>query len=366
MPLNALTEIAKLGKRPNVERVGPIGLHCALEEIHLVQMVVDASAVPRLKAAVTMAYPMPRDALFASQSVLRDLVKQALKRDNFSGRGVISSMPQRDTKIFPLNFQVKPGQDEGNAIITAASDRVADDLSAYVMDFLPIRTERRAEDRLGILALAKREKVIAYLEALRKCGLKPLRLEIGPVAIRRLVSSINRSGSYENVVAINFGREASYISVVSGRRLLLDQALNFGEKRLLQDIESALSLETAQIKATVARHGLFPDGVHAEIAATIREIIKPALLELVEEINRTLIYIASQTRGEPVRRIYLLGSLARWSGADRLLNSLIKLDVETIPNPLYYYAQDVHPIAEPRPEIAVATGLALSGIVDNE
>ena len=68
-------------------------------------------------------------------------------------------------------------------------------------------------------------------------------------------------------------------------------------------------------------------------------------------------------------RIYLLGSLARWQGMDRLLSSLIKLDVETIPDPLRAFNRDPKqalPDAPAKPEIALATGLALNGMLEND
>ena len=75
-----------------------------------------------------------------------------------------------------------------------------------------------------------------------------------------------------------------------------------------------------------------------QATATLKEILTPRFMSLVEEINRILIYTASQTRGESVSRIYLLGSLARWPAVDAFLNNLTHLEVETIPNPLAAFA----------------------------
>jgi Tfp pilus assembly PilM family ATPase len=109
-------------------------------------------------------------------------------------------------------------------------------------------------------------------------------------------------------------------------------------------------------------------GFDTDASGTLQQIVKPALLSLADEINRTLIYIASRTRGEPVSRIYLLGSLARWQGMEQLLGSLVKLPVEIIPNPLKPFDNDngkPYGQYEPMPEIAVATGFALSGMQDD-
>jgi Tfp pilus assembly PilM family ATPase len=93
------------------------------------------------------------------------------------------------------------------------------------------------------------------------------------------------------------------------------------------------------------------------------------LLELAEEINRVLVYTASQTHGQSISQIYLMGSLARWKGMDQLLDSLVKLPVKTIPDPLEPFGRKDKSGADskqPRPEIAVATGLALNGMLEND
>ena len=69
--------------------------------------------------------------------------------------------------------------------------------------------------------------------------------------------------------------------------------------------------------------------------------------------------------GEPVKQVYLLGSIARWQGADRMLNLLVNIPV-SIPNPIMMFGDDAEIENEQYfntvSEIAVASGLALRGV----
>ena len=107
----------------------------------------------------------------------------------------------------------------------------------------------------------------------------------------------------------------------------------------------------------------------SDIAGTLHEIVKPSFLALTEEINRALIYAASETRGETVKRIYLLGSIARWQGSDEILNRLLDISVMKIPDPLSNFNPSTKPTAgasdASSAEIAVATGLALRGLIQD-
>jgi Tfp pilus assembly PilM family ATPase len=61
--------------------------------------------------------------------------------------------------------------------------------------------------------------------------------------------------------------------------------------------------------------------------------------------------------------VFLMGSIARWPGADTLLRSLTELPV-TIPRPLAFAPELVSADATRcRPELVVAAGLALRGFL---
>lgn len=342
---------------------GAIGLHCGLDELHMVQFGAGRDgAGPEVRAAVSQSLAdtvTPETAPAEWRAAWSDAIRSAREQQSFLGRRVVSCLPGSQTRIFPVSVRVKSKQDRNSALVAAVAERVEGPLSDYSMDVMPVRREVDADEFKGVVALAKREDVQIYLDMLCSAGLQPVRLEIGPLAIRRLVGFLAHTEGPENVIAINFGRDAAYISVISGRRLLLDQSIEFGEQRLLDRVARALDLTTGQLRSAIDRHGLYPeDGAATEMAATVRQIIQPVLLELVEEINRTLIYIASQTRGEHVRRVYLFGSIARWGGVDRLLQTLIHMDVELITDPLSKF--DGGAANSAGPEVAVAAGLALS------
>lgn len=275
----------------------------------------------------------------------------------------------------PVSYQLAEGASDDAAVLDALVHRLDGDVQDYVIDYLPVRAEEGIGERMAIVAVAQRERVIRYLELLRRSGLDVRHLEIGPAAIRRLVGALGAQGEHRNVLAVNFGRESSFLTIISGTRLLFDQEIAIGENSLLELVAATLDMAVGAARRLVTMNSLdpwiknargLPAGVDREASLTLQEIVKPAFLKLTEEINRILIYAASQTRGEPVSRIYLLGSLARWRGLDAYLNSLVRLDVHTIPDPLQVFCRTARTPALPGstalPEIAVATGLALNGM----
>ena len=249
-------------------------------------------------------------------------------------------------------------------------DGAADD---WILDYLPVHA--RGEDtgeHAALIALARREKVLAFLHALDSAGIEVDALEVGPVAIQRLVTRARQESAHNNVLTINFGRQKTFLTVFCGSRLELDREVQFGESELVEKLATSLEMSEQDVHALLYRHGIASKQSHMltsssfldtqEISATLREIVKPRFLDLADEVQKVVIYTASQMRGAAIDHVYLLGSVARWPGADMLLANLLSLPV-TVLNPFHSFATDANAMVsddlDPIVGFAVATGCAL-------
>ena len=126
--------------------------------------------------------------------------------------------------------------------------------------------------------------------------------------------------------------------MVSGRRLLFDQEIDFGEHKLIRLVASSLDMPESMVREVVVNGGLASAGgatlSDVDISSAIVEIMRPELKRLAAEIERAFLYAASETRGIGGRRVFLVGSMARWPGADRILGTLARLPVTNVPDPL--------------------------------
>lgn len=363
-----------LGTRVQGARIGPIGFELSREKMHLVQLERSEEGRISLRAHASVPLPCQREALMDSPRALRKLLARAYAADHFKGRQAVLAMPPGHFRTMPLSYQITSGQSEESVIGQLMAERLDGPLSDYVIDYLPVRTRAREGERLALVAVSPRADVLAYLELARLAGLQVDALEIGPVAIRRLVSALSSGNESEVVLVLNAGTTASYLTVIAGRRLLLDQELRFGETALIERVATALDMPEPRARELVLRTGIeppargaVPDDGSAGARETLREILRPELVRLVEEIERACLFVASETRGANVSRVYLLGSIARWPGADLALSELARVSIETMPNPLTLLGGNSRPINSDviAPELAVATGLALRGLAES-
>ena len=355
-----------------ITRTGPIGLDFGSDNLKMVQADF-VKGSPVIRSAINLSYPMEKADLFESSADLKKLISEARTQGAFQGSRTVVSMPPEKIQFVSLEYKCASGTEPDVAVIEAIKERFGDQIRNSVIDFLHIRPEHKDQlDRTALVAIAEKNSVVSFLEYLRKAGLTVDRLEIGPVAINRLISAMNPSERDKIILAINFGLQKSYATVLWGRRLLLDRELSFGLDTGVQQLSQALEVSEQEASQLLTRHGVQAtskviagmDYEEPSIEETITDILKPSLQQLANEIKRLMLYVASRTRGRSVYEAYVLGSISGWPGVDRVLSEMIGIPLKKT-QPFYGLAtcKQAAKIEDPSSlrGIAVATGLALSG-----
>ncbi|HEX8604542.1 MAG TPA: pilus assembly protein PilM, partial [Pseudoduganella sp.] len=307
---------------------------------------------------------------------LARFVGAALDSAPFQGRRVVSALPPADVRILPLTVHLAQGQPEAKAVAKAAAEQLGDAASHYVLDYYQVRgADADGAERQVLVAAALRPRVLDYLAMLESAGLDPLALDIGPTAISRLLGTMHGNEVGQSVALLNFGAGKSYLTVIWGRRLMLDREIDFGEERLARSLAAALDLPPETATHLLREHGIgarngasMEDTVHAaesshgELGRAIREILHADCQLLADELAHTQVYVASRTRGSSISRVYLNGSLARYPAIQARIGELIDVPVHLL-NPLgaFEHALPAARAAELATPVALAAGLALRG-----
>lgn len=357
--MNTLAKL--LGRIGAPVAAAPIGLDFAAHRLNLLQVEAGATG-PVLRAAVSLPYPADRAALLGNRRALRAFIDHALTSAPFVGRRVVSALAPADVRILPLTIQIAQGQTEQGAVTRAARDQLGDSAADLVVDYYHVRTADTGTEKQVLVAAAPHAKVVAYLDCLCNAGLDPVALDIGPAAIARLLAAMHQEDYEQSVLLINFGSARSFLTVIWGRRLMLDREIEFGEEQLVAKLAQALSLPPDIALAMLREHGVGsapgmprPDGGAPDVGRTIREILYPEFAALAEELVRTQIYVASRTRGSTLSRVYLNGSAARYAHIQMRIGELVNLPVAIL-DPLAAF----RPAADFKAPTAVSHGIALA------
>lgn len=357
---------------------GSIGLDIDFGQIHMCQIRQREHGLYTIVAKTSVSYSGSREELLASPKRLKALIEKGLKDKNFKGRRVAALMPWDDVKIVLLTYKASVSDIDGE-VVRMLENHIEGSIGEYVVDYVPVRSNPADEEHAVVATLSSRDRVNRLLHTLMDCELDVDSLDIAPTALRRLVSALYTGRAADNVLMINCYRDDSYLTVISGRRLLFNQAVEFCESLLLKrvaekldiTIESALHLLLSngfQQQHTLLSGSATED---SNIAATLLEIVKPCFLDLVEEINRVLAFTALETHGAPVSRVCLLGSVAHWPGAQQVLVSLLDFEAPDGQIEFTQVFEDENdntcvPWSGLFSDISIAMGLALRGLVDSK
>ena len=358
---------------------GPIGVHFTQEHLHLVQLEKLGDGRIDLCSHEFVAYPGSRADLMASPAAIRKLVRRVMRAGNFRGRKVVSAMPPEQVRVMSVSYPASASDSAANSIAKLMADRVDGSLTDYVIDYVPIRMSLHDGDRLALVAVSRIEHANYYLDSLSSAGLHVDFLEIGPLSIKRLITFGPAADQRDHVFVVNVGQTTSNVTTISGERLLADQRIQFGEELILGAIGSSLDLATSVARDLVLTNGLNPRQKNAGfadsnldigIAATLVEIVRPAFLKLVREIDRAFLFADSESHGDGRKKIIIVGGIAHWPGAATLLGSLTKVPVECLGRdhmPFVGSSSDLANMSDQQAgEMSTAVGLALRGMSDHE
>jgi len=319
-----------LSRTPGATQTGPIGFDLGHDKLHALQLEREEETLG-VRAAACVS--LPAGCRSDARTGLRPLVARTLKDRGFEGRRIVAAMPADDLKLMVLNYELSRQQTEPELIISRVEERIQEPVDGWVVDYLAIRKNPDEKgEHSALVAMAREDAVIQHLELLRSAGLEVEALEIGPVAVRRLITWL------DNVLVINCGQEKSYLMVLWGQRLILYREIDFGEQQVIERVSKSLDMGSESAASLLYEFGVFPEadppadaGANArEIRQTLMEILKSSFNTVAEHVANALVYTASRTRGESVDSVYLLGPMARWPGADSLLGALVSIPVQIL------------------------------------
>ena len=346
---------------------GPIGIDLDANGVRLVQFRKLGQRIePSASAHLTIA-----DDLRASAKLLRPFLRKALKKNGFVGHDVVTCMPPDRLKTMMISYLHQSGKQDEEHIVQRIAERVEDDIANYVIDYMMIRPQvKDGQERSVLVAMARRDQVVSHLEFLRKAGLVVNVLEIEPTAIRRLVTVQHGHNHTANLMTVSIGYTHTYITVLSGRRLIYQRDILFGEKQLVEQLCQELELAESDARTMLIRNqklalDISEDNDDRELSVTdaLYSVLKPLFLELLEDINRAQVYAASETRGMPVEHVYLTNLVATWRGIEGFIDGLIEVPVSVL---LPFEGFDAPPgyRSDSDPRGALVAGLALYGLTE--
>ena len=230
---------------------------------------------------------------------------------------------------------------------------------SYYYDFAVVGPGKN-EQEVKVLVVAAQHAIIDPLvEVMRNAGLRPLAIDIEPLALYRTLPEP------ENSLVIDIGAKMTQLVIFQNSSPTVTRTLPIGGQRFDEIIMNVLGLESSEAESLKQRQNNLLQRLdsHSDFTEVHRQM-NLLVEELAREIRRTVEYYQMQNREATIDNFYLAGGSANIDNLAYNLSELLALTV-TVHNPLDFVevasSFDSNYLNTIAPRLAVAIGLGLRG-----
>ncbi|WP_243091257.1 type IV pilus assembly protein PilM [Thermus neutrinimicus] len=363
-------------------RVEALGLEIGAAHLKLVEL---SGNPPALRALATRPTPPGTlvEGVIAEPQALAQELKELLAEARTKKRYVVTAVPNPSVILRTLQVPKMPLKEMEEAVRWEAERYIPFPIDEVVLDFAPL--DPLAEVAEGeqvevMVGAARQEAVASLLEALRGAGLTPIVLDVKPFAGLYPLEAQLSSDPEGVSVAVEIGAESTSLVLLRGDRPLAVRILTLSGKDFTEAIGKSFGLDFLTAEEVKRTYGLATIPTEDEellldfdaererySPAKIYDAIRPILVELTQEIRRSLEFFRVQLGDVQPEVGYLYGGGSRLRGLSTLLTDTLGVNF-TVPDPWQGIQVDpkrfdLEKLREMGPEFLVPVGLALRGVM---
>ncbi|RTG96880.1 type IV pilus assembly protein PilM [Thermus scotoductus] len=363
-------------------RVEALGLEIGTANLKLVEL---SGNPPALRALATRPTPpgMLVEGVIAEPQALAQELKELLAEARTKKRYVVTAVPNPSVILRTLQVPKMPLKEMEEAVRWEAERYIPFPIDEVVLDFAPLDPLAEVADGEQVevmVGAARQEAVASLLEALRGAGLTPIILDVKPFAGLYPLEAQLSSDPEGVSVAVEIGAESTSLVFLKGDRPLAVRILTLSGKDFTEAIGKSFGLDFLTAEEVKRTYGLATIPTEDEellldfdaererySPAKIYDAIRPILVELTQEIRRSLEFFRVQLGDIQPEVGYLYGGGSRLRGLPTLLTDTLGVNF-TVPDPWQGIQVDprrfdLEKLKELGPEFMVPVGLALRGVM---
>lgn len=315
---------------------------------------------------------------------LAEIIKEAIKKvkgEKLKTKYVVASLPEEKAFLQVITLPKMSEEDLKSAVIYEAENYIPLPIDQVYLDSQIVPPVYDHLDHFDVLIAALPKKTVdPYLSCLKSAGLKPKALEIESLAIGRAL--IKNELTTSPVLLIDIGATRTSFIIFSGHALRFTSSIPVSSGNFTEIISKALGIDLAEAEKLKIKYGL-EEKIQIKIKGEkiekerekgkIFEALVPALVDLVQQIKRCLIYYQTHAShehlppdGKGVSKILLCGGGANLKGLTDFLSLQLKIPTE-LGNPWINILPESQKEVRELPfeeslKYTTALGLALRGI----
>lgn len=342
-------------------RQDAIGIDIGSGSIKMAEVVM-RSGKPYLKKMALTDLPtsIMQDGQIVDEAQLVETLQRMASRNGIVGRQVAVALGGRSLFIREVLLPRMSAGELRQAIRWDLDKYVPFSPDQVYFDFWvtgPGQTE--VEDRVLLVAVP-RDVADTLARVLKKAGLKPVAIDIEPLAIQRTIPSA------VDCMLIDSGASVSQVTLFLGGSPVFTRNIPIGGNRFTETIMEGFDLSREEAELLKQRGADFHnEAATAANQAVVSEQLDRIVGELAGEVRRTLEYYQVQNRNVSISQIYITGGAAKFPLLPEKMTQILELPVSlhdpltVLDLPISFNLQYLRGVG---PQMSVAVGLAMRSI----
>ncbi len=333
-----------------------IGLDIGSQTIKAVQISREKKTVSLLAAGYI---PTPQKSLSLigqkEEQILASSINQLIHDMKVSTTNVSASLPSAKVVTQIVHVPLMSEDELEKSISWEAEQYIPWPLQKVKLDCIIIDKNLEDKKMKVQLVAAQTDFIEQYMRIISMAGMNLVSLETGILAeVRSSAFSFPELG---NAIIVSIGATGTDIGLLHEHILIYNKSYPIGGNTLTSVIAQDLGFESLQAEEYKKTYGLEEDKLEGKIA----QIIKPFMVNIYGEIEKTIVYFKEQYPKEEINNIILTGGGAKLPGLILATTKYLGLNSQ-IANPFVNLAVDskVLPLlSDDAPMYANSVGLAL-------
>ena len=329
--------------------------------------------------------PLPKgsvvDGLVENPDEVSDIIKKVIKREKFSSRYVVSSIPGDHGVIRKLTLSARNKEELLEELLPEVQHEIPFDIEDVRYDYHVIEKKENVlksvrsgggseENNFDVIIAAVQEEIIDNrLDTLVEAGLTPVVFELETFASVRSLEFSKGLSSTGPCALFNLNAPNSHVSIVNNGQLAFDKRnpitnnclTNWRQNTSRGFFKKANKIED-YFNNKFNKEFQSEEKMDTAMSLTGKELDMDSVERIIDEASEA-IEVFSESTNKKVEYIFIHGVGALSNGIRRLLSEHFKIPVETINpfstikvDPRRFHLKELNDLG---PQFAVVMGLAL-------
>jgi type IV pilus assembly protein PilM len=310
---------------------GPIGVDIGSRSVKLLQFnsdrkrVVDAARRELASSAndkTAKSLDVPAAGAKRAE-VLTEALRTARESRNFRGKDAVVSLGVRELFVQNIRLPKATPAETEKLLMQEAAGRLPFPASEAEIRFIEAADVRQGDTvkREVILLACHRPTLDELLGAIEASGLKPIAVDIEPLALLRCYGWQFRRDEdrQQRAMFVHVGATSTAVVIARGQDPLFIKYIDIGGRHLDEAVATQLKMDPLSA-ANLRRHNgdRRSDQQDPEVARSVAESTRPVIEKLSAELSLCVRYHSVTFRGQPLVRIVIGGGEASPALADDL------------------------------------------------